>query len=1080
MSVPRSFFRALRAKRLNRQIDAGQGPGSPEHPPVRRRVAAAATTLALAASLTAGAAAPALAEVDQPALPAFPGAEGLGWAATGGRGGEVYHVTSRELAGEGTLHHALTTTGDAPRTIVFDVSGNLTIPQITVENAANITLAGQTAPGEGVTLMGNTIRIVDSHDIVIRHLRFRMGKHDAVNDDTMYIENSQNVIIDHSSFSWGTDEVLSIKSKDYENPTSKNITVQWSIISEGLLTHSMGGLIEMNTISMHHNLYAHNNDRNPKTKGQMDFVNNTVYNWGDFPYVAGGESGTKGYGNVVGNTFIAGVNSGSPDDAIVRGNENYQVFLEDNVIDADRDGELNPVDTGEDMLEDERPAEVVEERFAYPPVHTQKALDAHEMTLDHAGASLVRDAVDERVVLSVREQSGSIIDHQDDVGGYPQLEEASPPHDTDGDGMPDRWERRHHLDPRDPADGNGDRDGDGYTNLEEYLNELAAPGFPEGYPDTPVEWSGEQFEPPPAPEEDGRTALLPPLDGEIIRGGTVRDSGSNGAVSAAAWSVQEDLQVGDVVAGDRDAYLFTDVPEQLAGAEWIRTAVESRSAPDEGVLRFHAAADATVYIGHDTRITEDPAWLAEGYEPTGLTLTDSQPVTWEVFSREVAAGTEVVTGPNGGGSRMNYFVIVAPSALDGTLPATLDGTPTASIDTVSGPSLVDLSWTTTDGASSYLVQRSSAADPHWRVIGASTAGTFTDPAAQLGVRNDYRIVPVAAGGAAEPSASTAVLPVDASAPVPETPESLEVTETGSYSVSLEWSPVDEADGYALQRAIGPEGEFEDLAYSTAVSFEDLTVEPETRYRYRVAAGSAGGTSEGSTEVEATTGAAMEIPAAPGDVRVTASAVAETSLEWDAVDDAREYAVLRAVDGTSSSSEIARVTSEEFTDQSLSPSATGHTYSVIAVNERGQSAPSAAVHVDGLVPEAPSASRVTVRGDTFVGLAWHRGSGTEEIEVLLLVDGVLQPAGTAKVNTTIVRGLDPEQEYTFHLRASNATGDSELSEPLTITTLPVRWDDSSTYSRGDQVGYDGEVWVAIRHTHGDRPGSSKAWSQQPAS
>ncbi|WJH32885.1 hypothetical protein N6H14_21845 [Paenibacillus sp. CC-CFT747] len=319
-------------------------------------------------------------------LPAFPGAEGFGYAAAGGRGGEVYHVTSYELTGPGTFHDALLTAGTTPRTIVFDISGEITIPQIVVKNKANLTIAGQTAAGDGVTIRGNNIRFINCSDIVVRYLRFRMG-HQSFQDDTMYFEDCRNVMIDHSSFSWGSDEVLSIKSKDYDHPKSKNISVQWSIISEGLLTHSMGGLIEMNTITMHHNLYAHNNDRNPKTKGQIDFVNNIIYNWGSFPYVAGGESGTKSFGNVVGNTFIAGINSANPDYAVVRGNENYKVYLADNRIDSNRNGVLDGTDTGTGMIEPERPSVVVPERFEYPPVHTQKPEEAYELVLKHSGAS---------------------------------------------------------------------------------------------------------------------------------------------------------------------------------------------------------------------------------------------------------------------------------------------------------------------------------------------------------------------------------------------------------------------------------------------------------------------------------------------------------------------------------------------------------------------------------------------------------------------------------------------------------------------------------------------------------------------
>ncbi len=160
-------------------------------------------------------------------------------------------------------------------------------------------------------------------------------------------------------------------------------------MSEGLLTHSMGGLIEMNTITMHHNVYAHNNDRNPKTKGQIDFVNNIVYNWGQYPYVAGGESGTKGYGNVVGNYFIAGLNSKDPEYAIVRGNENYQVFLENNRLDHNKNGILDGTDRETDMVEVERPSVIVPKRFAYPLVHTQEPEEAYEFILDQCRCIII-------------------------------------------------------------------------------------------------------------------------------------------------------------------------------------------------------------------------------------------------------------------------------------------------------------------------------------------------------------------------------------------------------------------------------------------------------------------------------------------------------------------------------------------------------------------------------------------------------------------------------------------------------------------------------------------------------------------
>ncbi len=163
------------------------------------------------------------AKADNSKLPAFPGAEGFGYASVGGRGGEVYHVTSHELTGPGTFHDALMTAGDVPRTIVFDISGEITIPKTVVNNKSNITIAGQTAPGDGITIRGNTLRFINSHDIIIRFVRFRMGAQTDFNDDAMYIEDSQNVIIDHCTFSWATDEVLSIKSKNYMRSLNQKI-----------------------------------------------------------------------------------------------------------------------------------------------------------------------------------------------------------------------------------------------------------------------------------------------------------------------------------------------------------------------------------------------------------------------------------------------------------------------------------------------------------------------------------------------------------------------------------------------------------------------------------------------------------------------------------------------------------------------------------------------------------------------------------------------------------------------------------------------------------------------------------------
>ena len=1017
--------------------------------------------VALAAAVVAAGAPPsAYAAYDQ--LPAFPGAEGFGYAAAGGRGGEVYHVTSRDLTGPGTLHDGLTTAGSTPRTIVFEVSGELEIPKIIVEDKANITIAGQSAPGGGVTVRGGTIRFVDSHDIVIRYMRFRLGADAPYQDDTMYFEDCQRVIIDHSSFSWGTDEVLSIKSKDYEAPESREITVQWSIVSEGLLTHSMGGLIEMNTISMHHNLYAHNNDRNPKTKGQMDFVNNVVYNWGSYPYVAGGESATRGFGNVVGNYFIAGDNSASPEYAVVRGNENYSLYLEDNRIDSDNDGLLDGTDTGAGMMEEDRPSHLVPERFEYPPVHTQAPEDAYELVLDHAGASLARDGIDARVVRDVRDQTGVIIGHEDDVGGFVELEPGNAPKDADRDGMADDWEREHGLDPSDPSDRNDDADGNGYTNLEEYLHELAAPGFPDEYPSTPPEWDGEPFEPPAQPEPEN--GPLPVLDGELVRNVVVDDDTSNGYSNASSWSVEEDLQAGDRVAGDR-AYTFQSVPGDLRGLEWIRSAVESRGATSEELVSFYLAADADVYVAHDTRISPKPQWLASDYEATGLSIEDDQPVRWEVFKRHFSAGSQVVMGPNTGGSRMNYFVLVEPTAAQSPPPAAAPSGLSAS----PADEDVELTWDAVADADSYLVYRWSMLDPQWRAVGATPDPELTDTRTQLGVEYRYRVTALSAGGESDSSVVVETVSYDPSVPAADTPGAPEA-EPSSYSVELAWPAVDGALGYTVYRSTTPDQGYTAVGPVTAEEYVDDGVEPETSYSYAVSAISAGGVSDRSEPVTVTTGPVLEPVSTPTGLTaqdVTATAV---TLAWKPVGSTETYQVYRKTEGGQSYELLATTTAPEYVDDDLDSSAAEHTYAVSAQNELGESERSDEVHVQTPLADPVTDLFVGLVGDTSVGLIWTSHGGASEYVIYRAAEGEEpQQVGTAKVDTFYDRTVAPDTEYTYFVRAANVAGQSEPSAPVSVVTDPHQWDSDATYDASDRVSYEGGVFVAQWWSRGQAPG-----------
>ncbi|MBB6734928.1 fibronectin type III domain-containing protein [Cohnella zeiphila] len=967
-------------------------------------------------------------------LPAFPGAEGFGYAATGGRGGEVYHVTSYELTGPGTFYDALMTAGTTPRTIVFDISGEITIPQIIVRNKSNLTIAGQTAPGDGVTIRGNNIRFIECSDIVIRYMRFRLGVQ-IFQDDSMYFEDSQNVIVDHSSFSWGTDEVLSIKSKDYDHPKSKNITVQWSIISEGLLTHSMGGLVEMNTITMHHNLYAHNNDRNPKTKGVMDFVNNVVYNWGQFPYVAGGESGTKGYGNVVGNYFIAGINSENPEYAVVRGNENYHLFLDDNRIDSNKNGKLDGKDSGSGMMEAERPSALVPERFEYPPVHTEEPETAYEHVLGYAGDSLVRDAVDKRVTDGVRSQTGAIIGDEDDVGGFPALKREAAAADTDRDGMPDVWELAQGLDPNDPEDRNGDRNRDGYTNLEDYLNELAAPGYPDGYPLTPPDWSGTPFEPPVVSVPEPETEPVPPMNGETVRSAVVHDDSANGAVNAAAWSVQENLEPGDFVAGDRmtgnKTYKFASVPDEVQGAEWIRTAVGSRSAASEDLLSFYLAADADVYVAHDSRIATKPQWLASAYEDTGLAVADDQPVQYELYKKHYPAGSRVVMGPNGGTSQMNYFVVVKPTAADTPAPAS---SPSELAGTLSDGPSISLQWSPVDDAAAYLIYRSSTLDPNDKVVGSSTTATYADTAVEMGAVYRYKVSAASAGGESSLSDSIEVPAYDPSLPAPSAPSDLTVAAARSLSVDLAWTPEDDAVGYGIYRSSEPEGSFERIGYARTASYTDKTVNPSTTYFYRVTATADGGESEPSAIVTATTKQPVVLPQAPEGLSAASATASAFELKWRESDGAESYNLYRKGNEEDGYTLIANTAETGYTDDSVSAGQTGYAYRVAAVNEKGESEPSDDLFVAMPLPEKPDRLIAGLTGETFVGLIWTSHGGVTQYNIYRSTPGKpAELAGTAKVDTFYDRSAEPGTHYLYYVKAQNASGESIKSNDVSVWT-----------------------------------------------
>lgn len=416
---------------------------------------------------------------------AFPGAEGFGRHAKGGRGGKVLFVTNLKDSGPGSLREAVMTPG--PRTVIFRVSGLIELKKNIVIREGRLTIAGQSAPGDGVCVGHNMVILRGANDVIIRHLRVRSGDVSGKEVDALSINDSKNVILDHCSATWSVDENLSTTGD------SDNITVQWCIIAEALNqsvhakgSHGYGSLISLipdGRVTYHHNLYAHNASRNPRPGGMadlkypgvlLDFRNNVIYNWG---HHSGYTNETNCRINYINNYLKAGPSTTDNmrrlamepggkviDDKSSRSGTKLHItgaYMEGQDA-ANQDNRLLVKPFKHMKVEDF----LVPEPFPVAPVATDTALEAKDKVLAWAGAILPRrDAVDQRIVESVVSGGGKIIDSQKQVGGWPVYPPAQPYPDANQNGMADDWEARHKI-----ADPNADPDGDGYTNLEEFLN----------------------------------------------------------------------------------------------------------------------------------------------------------------------------------------------------------------------------------------------------------------------------------------------------------------------------------------------------------------------------------------------------------------------------------------------------------------------------------------------------------------------------------------------------------------------------------------------------------------------------------
>ena len=429
--------------------------------------------------------------------------EGGGAKVKGGDGGTIYRVSRLDdetdpntgLPMAGTLRYAVNQTG--ARRIVFTTSGTIHLKKELRIKTGSITIDGQTAPGDGICIADYPL-VINASNVIVRFIRVRLGDVSNTEEDAVSVNNSQGVVLDHLSCSWSVDECVSC----YGNT---DFTMQYCIVSESLKesihgkgSHGYGGIWGGTNASFHHNLLAHHDSRNPRfdhdyintsCTGPIDFVNNVVYNWGGNS-AYGGEGSTNGGGgrhiNFVNNYFKPGPSTKSSvkerlvdpwtscsncTDRCGGSVTAPKIFLTGNTMTSSASVTSDNW-TGSTKSKSVAGTDSRWTNGLTPLTIEQTANEAYETVLTKAGCSLHRDAIDTRIVNDVRNTTGKLINTQSEVGGWPQLQTADKPLDSDYDGMPDEWETQFGLNPKDPMDGKAITLVTGYTNLEVYLRHL--------------------------------------------------------------------------------------------------------------------------------------------------------------------------------------------------------------------------------------------------------------------------------------------------------------------------------------------------------------------------------------------------------------------------------------------------------------------------------------------------------------------------------------------------------------------------------------------------------------------------------
>ena len=620
-------------------------------------------------------------------LPAFPGAEGGGMYATGGRGGQVVHVTNLNDSGSGSFRDAV---GTSNRIVVFDVGGTITLKSDVVVKG-NVTILGQTAPGgAGITLKNGKIGM-GGDNIIVRYISSRPGEKGSGDYDAWGGSNGSNSIIDHCSIGWANDEQFGLYSNNM------NQTVQYTIIgpsdcvsyhSKG--AHGFGVMFGKGENSWHHNLICHSLSRNFRGKVvgtyAMDFVNNVIYDWGSQTAY-----GTFGHENYVNNYLKAGpstkggynfinISSGTAP-------ENYKFYLTGNKM-VNPDNSVMSKQTNNNWSGFNFGSAGYDEAYyrsnSHYPINVngvnvsvaqnpESADAAYSNVLAYAGSGInaaSRPKIDKQVIEETRTGTGSLTGGRDfstvtdsavldaitkygikhmDYNSYYPSSSSKQIVDSDNDGMPDSWETARGLNPNSASDATGDYQGKGYNNIEYYSHDLTIDSFPKGTVTLSPELT---------PTATPKPTAAPILNGNLIKSLTIKD-----AANAADWSIQNNLQTGDVIYGDR-ANTFTNVSNYLKGAEWIRIACDSKNLQSD-VAEFTAGSAVTVYVGLDTRVSNLPSWLS-GWTANDYILQASNDVTYKIYQKNFNQGDKVTLGTNGPPSGVVMYTAFVKQAVTPT------------------------------------------------------------------------------------------------------------------------------------------------------------------------------------------------------------------------------------------------------------------------------------------------------------------------------------------------------------------------------------------------------------------------------